>query len=197
MATGLSASGLLLASMAYPTATESRPATARVFMCLAAGQGQSRDPPARDIWQQSPCSTVIALTASDKLGIPLDSRSTPSKLGDSDLPPAPVAGGSNTTASVCNVVAKACEQIRSRIAQAAVGAKDGKFAGNDPGKLVLAEGQLKNADGTGEPLETALTRISNGAVEAYAEGAFRMACAARRCRRSFTRGTRCWPAAPS
>ena len=31
------------------------------------------------------------------------------QLGDSDLPPAPVAGGSNTTASVCNVVAKASD----------------------------------------------------------------------------------------
>ena len=36
------------------------------------------------------------------------------ELGDTELPPAPVAGGSNTTASVCNVVAKACEDIRRR-----------------------------------------------------------------------------------
>jgi xanthine dehydrogenase YagR molybdenum-binding subunit len=49
--------------------------------------------------------TVVALTASDRLGIALDKINV--ELGDSDLPPAPVAGGSNTTASVCNVVAKA------------------------------------------------------------------------------------------
>ena len=54
--------------------------------------------------------TVIALTAADRLGVALDKITV--ELGDSDLPPAPVAGGSNTTASVCNVVAKACEQIR-------------------------------------------------------------------------------------
>jgi Molybdopterin-binding domain of aldehyde dehydrogenase/2Fe-2S iron-sulfur cluster binding domain len=46
--------------------------------------------------------TVIALTAADKLAVALDKISV--ELGDSELPPAPVAGGSNTTASVCNVV---------------------------------------------------------------------------------------------
>ena len=38
------------------------------------------------------------------------------ELGDSALPPAPVAGGSNTTASVCNAVMKACDAIRDRLA---------------------------------------------------------------------------------
>ena len=36
------------------------------------------------------------------------------EIGDTDLPPAPVAGGSNTTASVCSVVAKACDAIRAQ-----------------------------------------------------------------------------------
>ena len=44
--------------------------------------------------------TVIAQTAADRLGVPLDKVTV--ELGDSDLPPAPVAGGSNTTASVCS-----------------------------------------------------------------------------------------------
>ena len=96
--------------------------------------------------------TVIALTASDRLGIAPEKITV--EIGDSDLPPAPVAGGSNTTASVCNVVAKACEQVRARIAQAAVGA--GRvFAGKDPATLVLANGGLQGPDGTGETLETA------------------------------------------
>jgi xanthine dehydrogenase YagR molybdenum-binding subunit len=56
--------------------------------------------------------TVIALTASDKLGVPLDQITV--EIGDSDLPPAPVAGGSNTTAGVCNVVAIACERLRDK-----------------------------------------------------------------------------------
>jgi xanthine dehydrogenase YagR molybdenum-binding subunit len=110
--------------------------------------------------------TVIALTASDRLGLAPDKILV--ELGDSDLPPAPVAGGSNTTASVCNTVAKACEQIRSRIARAAVAA-GGAFAGKDPSDLRLADRKLQGPDGTSEPLENAVRRVSNGAIEEYAE----------------------------
>jgi xanthine dehydrogenase YagR molybdenum-binding subunit len=84
--------------------------------------------------------TVVALTAADKLGIPLDHVRV--ELGDSKLPPAPVAGGSNSTASVCNVVAKACDDIRSRLAA---------------------------PNGRAEPLAVAMMRVGGGAIEAYAE----------------------------
>jgi len=110
--------------------------------------------------------TVIALTASDRLGVAPEKIAV--EIGNSDLPPAPVAGGSNTTASVCNVVAKACEQIRARIAQAAIRA-DGVFTGKDPAALHLADGRLQAPDGTGEPLEKAIRRVTNGAIEEYAE----------------------------
>ncbi|HEY5107698.1 MAG TPA: xanthine dehydrogenase family protein molybdopterin-binding subunit [Caulobacteraceae bacterium] len=64
--------------------------------------------------------TVIAMTAADKLGLPL--KSVTVELGDTILPPAPVSGGSNVTASVCNVVAKACaEVVAKRAAQGAGG----------------------------------------------------------------------------
>ncbi|HWD50202.1 MAG TPA: xanthine dehydrogenase family protein molybdopterin-binding subunit, partial [Rhizomicrobium sp.] len=53
--------------------------------------------------------TVCALVVADKLG--LDPESIKVEVGDSNLPPAPVAGGSNSTASVGNVVAKACDEI--------------------------------------------------------------------------------------
>jgi len=111
--------------------------------------------------------TVVALTAADRLGVGIDRITV--ELGDSDLPPAPVAGGSNTTASVCNVVAKACEQIRVQIAAAAVAAPDGKFAGAAPAQLVLADWSLKGPGGAAEPLDEAIARASNGAIEAYAE----------------------------
>lgn len=105
--------------------------------------------------------TVVALTASDRLGVTLDKITV--ELGNSDLPPAPVAGGSNTTASVCNVVAQACEQIRSRIAQGSVVAADGAFAGKDPARLTMTRGMLIDPDGRSEPLEAAIRRVSNGA----------------------------------
>jgi xanthine dehydrogenase YagR molybdenum-binding subunit len=111
--------------------------------------------------------TALAITAAGLLGAPVDRVTV--EVGDSDLPPAPVAGGSNSTASCCTVVAKACEDIRVQIAKAAVTANDGPFAGRDPATLTLSQGQLRGADGAAEPLDKALARAGAGAIEAYAE----------------------------
>jgi xanthine dehydrogenase YagR molybdenum-binding subunit len=53
--------------------------------------------------------TVCALIASGQLG--MDPQKLTVELGDSNLPPAPVAGGSNSTASVSQAVTKACAEI--------------------------------------------------------------------------------------
>jgi xanthine dehydrogenase YagR molybdenum-binding subunit len=112
--------------------------------------------------------TVFALTAADRLGVSLDKVQV--ELGDSDLPPAPVAGGSNSTASICNVIAKACEDIRARLARAVVAAEGSSVRGANPDELKLADGALIAPDGQREPLEKAIERASNGgAIEAYAE----------------------------
>jgi xanthine dehydrogenase YagR molybdenum-binding subunit len=57
--------------------------------------------------------TVIAQAAAEKLGVPVEKVSV--LIGDSDLPPAPVAGGSNSTASTCSAVITVCDQIRQRL----------------------------------------------------------------------------------
>ncbi|HLJ19259.1 MAG TPA: xanthine dehydrogenase family protein molybdopterin-binding subunit, partial [Stellaceae bacterium] len=111
--------------------------------------------------------TAIAITAASRLGVDLDKVDV--ELGDTELPPAPVAGGSNTTASVCNVVAKACEQIRARIAGAAVADKSSPLADADPGRLRLVSGKLEDDTGRSEDLSSAVGRAANGAIEAYAE----------------------------
>ena len=110
--------------------------------------------------------TVVALTAAEGLGVPFDRVDV--QVGDSRLPPAPVAGGSNSTASVCNVVAKACGDIRDQIARAAV-TPGAPFAGADPAALRLVDGQLVAPDGRKEPLDKAMGRASAGAIEVYAE----------------------------
>ena len=46
--------------------------------------------------------TVIGQMAAERLGLPLDAIRV--EVGDSNLPPVPVAGGSNQTASCCSVV---------------------------------------------------------------------------------------------
>ena len=53
--------------------------------------------------------TVAALVVADKLGIAPEQVTI--EVGDSSLPPAPVSGGSNSTASVSNAIAKACDEI--------------------------------------------------------------------------------------
>ncbi len=111
--------------------------------------------------------TAIALTVSEKLGVQIEKVDV--ELGDSSLPPAPVTGGSNSTASICNVVAKACEDIRQRIIKAAVAAKKSAFAGADPSSLALVEEALISADGRSEKLEAAMARVAGGAIEVYAE----------------------------
>jgi xanthine dehydrogenase YagR molybdenum-binding subunit len=149
------------AATMYPT--QMGPATARVTLTP---QGAVKvQTAAHDIGTGA--YTVIAVTAADRLGVALDKVNV--EIGDSDLPPAPVAGGSNTTASVCNVVARACEQIRARIAEAAIAAPNGSFTGKDASRLSLAGGMLWDADGVSEPLEAAIGRVSNGAIEAYVE----------------------------
>ena len=110
--------------------------------------------------------TTVALAAARALGLPLDHVTV--TLGDSDLPPVPVAGGSNNAASTVNVVLKACEDIRARLASAAVADRAGPFAGVDPAKLRLEEGHLVWS-GRSEPLAKAARRVSNGVIEAHAE----------------------------
>jgi xanthine dehydrogenase YagR molybdenum-binding subunit len=153
--------GLGCASSMYPT--HMGPATARVTVTLS-GTAKVQTA-AHDIGTGA--YTVIAMTAAGRLGLPIEKVTV--ELGDTELPPAPVAGGSNTTASVCNVVAKACEEIRAKIANAVSSAQDSMLKARDPKTLTLSQGRLVGPDGAGEELETAMRRVANGAIEAYAE----------------------------
>jgi xanthine dehydrogenase YagR molybdenum-binding subunit len=60
--------------------------------------------------------TVIGQAAAGRLAVPFEKVSV--FIGDSDLPPAPVAGGSNSTASTCSAVITVCDKIRQRLFQA-------------------------------------------------------------------------------
>jgi xanthine dehydrogenase YagR molybdenum-binding subunit len=105
--------------------------------------------------------------AAERLGVPLSSVTV--EVGDSNLPPAPVAGGSNTTASTCNAVMKACDVIRSKLFHAAVTANDGPLAGRNSNELNLKEGRAVAGDGTSEKLDDVFSRLGVSAIEEYAE----------------------------
>lgn len=110
--------------------------------------------------------TVVAITAAHSLG--LDLADVTVHMGDSELPPLMIAGGSNNAASAANVVAKACEELRQRIAKAAVVAADSPFRGADPDALSLAAGCLCDDTGRSEPMKAALSRVGHR-LEVYTE----------------------------
>jgi xanthine dehydrogenase YagR molybdenum-binding subunit len=149
------------ATTLYPT--QVAPATARVT--LTADSRARVQTAAHEIGNGA--YTVIGMVAAEQLGLPIENVQV--ELGDSGLPPAPVAGGSNTTASVCNVVAKACNEIRARLASAASADKSGPLSGQAPDALKLVDGALRGQGGEAEALERAVRRVSNEAIESYAE----------------------------
>ena len=99
-------------------------------------------------------TTVVAQTAALKLGI--DVSKVKVDVGDSNLPPAPVAGGSISTASVCNAVAMACDKVMARLNV------------DEPGAPAMKEGRLV-AVGDGTDITHAFERIGAAAIEEYAE----------------------------
>jgi xanthine dehydrogenase YagR molybdenum-binding subunit len=88
--------------------------------------------------------------AAERLGIPVSAVTV--ETGDTTLPPSPVAGGSNQTASCCSVVMKACDAIRRKL-----------YGGNTE---TVGGPSGKTASGN---LDEAFKRLKLGAVEEYAE----------------------------
>jgi xanthine dehydrogenase YagR molybdenum-binding subunit len=111
--------------------------------------------------------TVIGQAAAERLGVPLEKVSV--ELGDSDLPPSVVAGGSRTTASTCSAVLKACDAIRDKLFRAALAANDGPLAGRAAADLSLADGRVVASDGAGQRLEDTFQHLGANAIEEYAE----------------------------
>ena len=109
--------------------------------------------------------TIYAQVAADRLGLPVERIEV--RLGDSRLPAAPVAGGSNNAASISNAVAMGCEMVRDRLASAASGDAKSSLNGFDPASLTLADGGLGAPDGTREAYADALPRVG-GIVEILA-----------------------------
>jgi xanthine dehydrogenase YagR molybdenum-binding subunit len=110
--------------------------------------------------------TVIAQMAAKELGMPLSAVDV--ELGDSRLPPAPVAGGSNTTASCCSAVMKACGEIREKLFRAAATSSAGPLSGLPLADFRLEDGRVI-AGSDGEDLAAVMGRGGAAALEAYAE----------------------------
>ncbi len=113
--------------------------------------------------------TVVAITAARSLGLKVDDTTV--MLGDSSLPPVTVAGGSNNAATTANVVYKACEEVRRRLAEAATADPASPLHGADAASLQLKGGTLMGPTGASEPFKAALSRVTGGVLEVHAENA--------------------------
>jgi len=111
--------------------------------------------------------TIIGQSAAERLGVPLSKVRV--YLGDSNLPPAIVAGGSSTTASVCSVVLKACDAIRDKLIHAAINSSAGPLNGHQPTDLTFANGKIQSTDGNQEEIRDVFGHLGVGAIEEYAE----------------------------
>jgi xanthine dehydrogenase YagR molybdenum-binding subunit len=110
--------------------------------------------------------TVLGQMAAERLGVALSSVTV--EVGDTRLPPAPVAGGSNTTASSCSAVLKACDAIRSKLFGAAVTANDSPLGGRSIDELTLKNGTVSAADAS-ESLADVFKRMGVSTIEEYSE----------------------------
>src|SRR5260370_34437975 len=95
--------------------------------------------------------TVVAIIGGQSLGLPIE-RVRP-EIGDSALPPAPVAGGLQSTASVSPAIQKAAESAITNLIQLAVRDKKSPFYGM---KYVSYENRQRVGGGNRGGVRTAL-----------------------------------------
>ncbi|HJS86805.1 MAG TPA: xanthine dehydrogenase family protein molybdopterin-binding subunit [Acetobacteraceae bacterium] len=111
--------------------------------------------------------TVAGQMAAEQLGV--DVGKVTVEMGDTDFPPAPVSGGSNSTASVCSAVLQACQEIRNRLFRAAAGSNAGPLAGKPPADLAIRNGTVVASDGASQKLQDIFAALKAGAIEEYVE----------------------------
>jgi xanthine dehydrogenase YagR molybdenum-binding subunit len=87
--------------------------------------------------------TVFTQVAADALGLPLDRVKF--ELGDTVLPPAPVAGGSNSTASVSQAILVAAASLRTKLLALAARDPASPLAGLSADNVIFTNGTLADA----------------------------------------------------
>ncbi len=83
-------------------------------------------------------ATVLAQQVADRLGLPLDAVTV--EIGDSDLPAAPMAGGSGQTVSIAGAILAAAEKLPGELLRLA--GNDSPLAGLRAGEIRLGQAGL-------------------------------------------------------
>jgi len=85
--------------------------------------------------------TILTQIGAEMLGLPLDKVKV--KVGDSDLPVAPVEGGSWTAASVGSAVMEACDGIRKELLKRAGKIKNTPLDGAELADVIFVDGEIR------------------------------------------------------
>lgn len=80
--------------------------------------------------------TIMAQTAADVLGVPVERVAV--EIGDSNLPPAPVSGGSTTAASVTAAVLTAGNMLKDDLMKLAIADEKSKLKGRNAAEIEFA-----------------------------------------------------------
>ncbi|HEX3743539.1 MAG TPA: xanthine dehydrogenase family protein molybdopterin-binding subunit [Bryobacteraceae bacterium] len=112
--------------------------------------------------------TVMTEVAASILRVPVSQIDA--RLGDSNLPEAPISAGSMSTASITPAVKAACEQARQKLIALAAGDSRSPLHGAPADRIELQDGKLVWTGETSksEPFSTLLQRNGNRPVEAMA-----------------------------
>jgi xanthine dehydrogenase YagR molybdenum-binding subunit len=113
--------------------------------------------------------TIMAQTAADTLGLPI--ARVRAELGDSTMPPAPVSGGSQTTASIQPAVQAACRALLAKAVELAAQDPASPLAGAAPDAVTSGDGRifLRADPGRGVSFEDLLRRAGRSSLEARAD----------------------------
>jgi xanthine dehydrogenase YagR molybdenum-binding subunit len=107
--------------------------------------------------------TVLAIVGAQSLEVPYER--VRAVLGDSGLPPAPVAGGSQSTGSVGPAVVVAAELVRKKLLEVAAKDQKSPFHGAKPEELSYAGGQI-HGNGKSLSFEELLVALGRSSIDA-------------------------------
>lgn len=103
--------------------------------------------------------TVLGQMAAEELNLPLDRIEV--SLGDSDLPPGPLSGGSMVTGSLIPAVEQAAKKAIDSLLSAAVGTPSSPFFQQEKSQLEFKGGKIRKKDGSVELAFEQLIRDGN------------------------------------
>jgi xanthine dehydrogenase YagR molybdenum-binding subunit len=154
--------GYGMATATYPA--NRSPASARA--CLSADGKLRVGSAASDMGPGT--YTTMAMIAADALGVALEQVDF--QLGDTRLPPAPVHGGSITTASVGSAVHEAAQALRAKLLLLACDDTQSPLCKSSADEVIAANGRfvLKSDPGRGETYTDILRRHGLPMLEASA-----------------------------